>query len=261
MLSPLATDILAVSVLAIFAGSVLLWMIIVWWRTQYTPTQAIIFAFNYVMCRVLWRASISGRVRVPQGRGAVFVCNHRGPIDPAFIALTVYRPVSWLVAKEYCLNPVLAGMMRIVKAIPVGRMGVDTAATKLSIRCAQEGGLVGLFPEGRINTTDSLLLPGRPGAALIAIRARVPVIPCYISGSPYDGTPYGCLMMPAVVHLKVGRPIDISEYYGRNKDRKGLEKLTKRFLREIAALAGDEDHEAELAGRFYKPGHEPAAGK
>ena len=234
----------------------MLWAIIVWRRTHYTPAQSLIFAFNYVMCRVLWRASVSGRVRVPTGRGAVFVCNHRGPIDPAFIALTVCRPVSWLVAKEYCLNPVLAGMMRIVKAIPVGRTGVDTAATKLSIRCAQEGGLVGLFPEGRINTTDSLLLPGRPGAALIAIRARVPVIPCYISGSPYDGTPYGCLFMPATVHLKVGRPIDISEYYGRNNDRKVLEELTRRFLGEIAALAGGENYQAELAGRFYKPGHE-----
>jgi 1-acyl-sn-glycerol-3-phosphate acyltransferase len=221
---------------------------------DYTAVQACIFTFNYVMCRVLWRVTISGRVRIPPGRGAVFVCNHRGPIDPAFVALTVNRPVSWLVAKEYCLNPMLAWMMRTVKAIPVGRTGVDTAATKLSIRCAQEGGLVGLFPEGRINTTDALLLPGRPGVAMIAIRARVPVIPCYISGSPYDGTPYGFLLMPAAVRLKIGRPIDISEFYGRNNDRETLEKLTKRFLQEIAALAGHDDYQAELAGRFYKPG-------
>jgi len=254
MLSPAATDVLAVCVLAFFAGIGLLWIVFVWRRTDYTPAQACIFAFNYVMCRVLWRATVSGRVRVPPGRGAVFVCNHRGPIDPAFLALTVTRPVSWLVAKEYCLNPMLAWMMRTVKAIPVGRTGVDTAATKLSIRCAQEGGLVGLFPEGRINDTDALLLPGRPGVAMIALRARVPVIPCYISGSPYDGTPYGFLLTPAVTRLKIGRPIDISEYYGRNNDRETLEKLTKRFLKEIAALAGHDDYQAELAGRFYKPG-------
>ena len=53
----------------------------------------------------------------------------------------------------------------------------------MAIRYAQEGGLVGLFPEGRVNTTDELLLPGRPGAALIALRARVPVIPCYVQGA------------------------------------------------------------------------------
>jgi len=83
----------------------------------------------------------------------------------------------------------------------------------------------------------------------------VPVIPCYVKGSPYDGTPYGCLFMSATVHLTVGRPIDISEYYGRNSDRAALEELTKRFLKEIATLAGEENHQAELAGRFYKPGH------
>ena len=110
-----------------------------------------------------------------------------------------------------------------------------------------------MFPEGRINTTDGILLPGRPGAALIALKARVPVIPCYIDGSPYDGTPYGALLMPANVRLRIGRPIDLSPYYDRGGDREVQEDLTRRFLKEIARLAGNPDFEPRLAGRFYKP--------
>ena len=34
-------------------------------------------------------------------------------------------------------------------------------------------------------------MPGRPGAALIALKARVPVVPCYIHDAPYDGTMLG----------------------------------------------------------------------
>ena len=67
-----------------------------------------------------------------------------------------------MVAGEYWKYPVMALVFRTLGCIPVGRRGVDTAATKQAIRLANEGGLVGLFPEGRINTSSELLLPGRP---------------------------------------------------------------------------------------------------
>ena len=54
----------------------------------------------------------------------------------------------------------------------------------MAIRLCQAGELVGLFPEGRINGGVNPLLPGRPGVALIALNARVPVVPCYIKGIP-----------------------------------------------------------------------------
>ncbi len=159
-----------------------------------------------------------------------------------------------MVAKEYWRNLVLAWFFRTCEAIPVSRGGIDTAATKSAIRLAAGGGLVGTFPEGRINTTDRVLLPGRPGAESVALRARVPVVPCYTHGSPYDGTVWSVFLMKARVRLTVGRPIDVSEFYGREREREVLEMLTKRLLTEIALLAGEADYRPELAGRFYKPG-------
>ncbi len=110
-----------------------------------------------------------------------------------------------------------------------------------------------LFPEGRINLSDALLMPGRPGAALIALKARVPVVPCYCEGAPYDGTMLGALLMPARVRLVIGPPIDISPYYGRENEREVLEELTLEFLRAIARLADRPDFQPGLAGRSYKP--------
>jgi 1-acyl-sn-glycerol-3-phosphate acyltransferase len=222
-------------------------------RTRYTPGQALLMGLNYVYTRVVWRTTILGAIRLPPGQGAVIVSNHRCPLDPAFIARLVDCMVHWMVAKEYVDNPAIGWMFRLCQSIPVSRGGIDTAATKMAIRYAQSGGLVGLFPEGRINISDELLLPGRPGAALIALKARVPVIPCYIEGSPYDGTAWGCLFMPSRVRLVVGDPIDLSEYYDRAGDRDVLETLTKRFLKEIATLAKQPDFTPSLAGRFYKP--------
>jgi 1-acyl-sn-glycerol-3-phosphate acyltransferase len=157
-----------------------------------------------------------------------------------------------MVAREYCETPLLGGMLRTFQVIPVGRGGVDTAATKQAIRLAQEGGLVGMFPEGRINETqDTLLLPGRPGAALVALKARVPIIPVFISGSPYDGTPLGPLKMRAHVRVKIGKPMDLSAYYGREKEAGVTQEITKRLMREIACLAGHPEFEPQLAGRRW----------
>ena len=176
---------------------------------------------------------------IPPGQGAVIICNHRSPVDPSFIQLaTGQRVVHWMVAKEYCEHPLLAWFFRTARSIPVSRGGIDTAATKLAIRLAEEGELVGLFPEGRINISDELLMPGRPGAALIALKARVPVVPCYCSGAPYRRHHVGRSACPARVRLVIGEPIDLSAYYGREGQREVLEELTLQFLRAIAGLAG-----------------------
>ena len=101
--------------------------------------------------------------------------------------------------------------------------------------------------------TEEFLLPGRPGVALIALRAHVPVIPCYISGSPRGSSILGTLFLPARARLVVGRPIDISSYYDRAGDREALEEVTRLLLVEIARLAGRHDYQPTLAGRKWLP--------
>lgn len=96
------------------------------------------------------------------GHGAVIVCNHRCPLDPSFIAMAVPRVVHWLVVREYCEHPIMGPLLRICEIIPTNRGGTDTAATKSAIRLAAAGELVAIFPEGRINISPEILLPGRP---------------------------------------------------------------------------------------------------
>ncbi|MBN2021791.1 MAG: 1-acyl-sn-glycerol-3-phosphate acyltransferase [Pirellulales bacterium] len=253
MLSALGTKILAVAILAALGLAMAAWTARFFRRSPYTPVQTAILTTSALICRLLWRTEISGRLPIAPGRGAVIISNHTCSFDPAFIALGVDRVMRWMVAREYCEHRFMGKFLRPFGPIPTNRAGIDTAATKQIIRCAQQGELVGLFPEGRINDTGRLLRPGRPGVALIALRAGVPVIPCFIRGAPYDGTALGCLRMPARVRVTVGKPIDLAEYRGREDDRAVLEDLTKRLMKAIAALGGQPDYEPELAGRFYKP--------
>jgi 1-acyl-sn-glycerol-3-phosphate acyltransferase len=255
MLSAKISDILAICVLVSLGGVLVGSIMVTVRRWPFSPIQSALYALNYVLARVLWRAQVRGRFTIPPGQGAVIVCNHRCPLDPSFIyiAIAVHRAVHWMVAKEYCEQPVMGWLLRKCEVIPVSRGGADMAATKAAIRALQNGGLVGVFPEGRINRTKQTLLPGRSGAAMMALKARVPLVPCYIHGSPYDGTTLGCLVMPASVRVEIGQPIDLSPYYDRVDRRQVLEEVTHRFLREIARMAGDPNFQPQLAGRRYKP--------
>jgi 1-acyl-sn-glycerol-3-phosphate acyltransferase len=168
------------------------------------------------------------------------------------IQVAVRRVVYWMVAREYVQAKFMGSVLRALQVIPVGRGGVDTAATKLAIRLAQGGCLVGMFPEGQINVSSDLFLPGRPGAALVALKARVPIIPVFIEGAPYDGTPTGSLKMRANVRVRFGQPLDLSSYFGREREEGVTQEITKLAMREMAKLAGHPEFEPQLAGRRWK---------
>ena len=249
----MATEVLALGLLGAIGVTIAALVAILFGRSPFTPAQSVVFGVNYLLVRLWWRARASGPLPLSPEEGGVIVCNHRSPADPLFIYLTTLRVVHWMVAREYTVHPVGAWFFRVCGTISVNRGGIDTGSTKAAIRQVQNGELVGLFPEGRINTTDRVLLPGRAGAALIALKARAPVVPCYVKGSPFRGSILGCLLIPAKVEIVVGPRIDLSEYFDRGTDRAVLQELTRRFLSEIAKLAGSPHYEPELAGRFHKP--------
>jgi 1-acyl-sn-glycerol-3-phosphate acyltransferase len=225
-------------------------------RTGYNAVQMMFFLIAWGLTRILWRTRSPRGLPLPKGQGAVLVCNHRSSIDPFFIQVVAHRKVHWMVAREFCQKGLIGWFLRSCEVIQVARRGVDTAATRAAIRYAAAGDLVGVFPEGRINTTDDFMLPVRPGAALMALKAGAPILPCYIEGAPYNGTPASPLFMRARVNVKFGDLIDTAPYAGRERDPEVLQELTLRSVKEIARLAGKPDFEPQLAGKKWRDGDE-----
>lgn len=226
----------------------------VWWswRSAYGFRQSLLLLLCKLLVRLRWRAQVPP-FPLPPGQGAILVCNHRSSVDPFFIQTVAGRVVHWMVAREFCEHPAFAWFLRVCEVIPVNRSGIDTKSTKHSIRLASSGELIGMFPEGRINMTDQLLLPGRPGAILVALKARVPILPCYIEGAPYCGTPWSPLFMSAKTAVRFGDLIDLSPYFDRQCDEKQVGELLRRAMKAIADLAGHKDFEPQIAGRRWKP--------
>ena len=191
---------------------------------RYTPWERVLYAPVYALARVLWRVEIEwvgelggasptndydARSRLLGERmigGAVLVANHRCSMDPFFVQLIGGRRVHWMVAGEYFKHFLFGPVLRTFQAIPTNRGGVDTASTKRAIALAKRGRFVGMFPEGRINRTESSLLTIRPGAAIVALRASVPLVPIWIEGAPAGWEVYSALFIPAKVRIIVGTP-------------------------------------------------------
>ena len=220
--------------------------------SRYTVVQSFFRFVAKLQVRIQWRTTVPP-FPLSADQPALLVCNHRSSVDPFFIQIVAPRPIHWLVAREYCEHWAMGPFLRMTEAIPTNRAGVDTAATKAALRYAQQGEWVGMLPEGRINMTDELLLPGRPGAVMVALKARVPILPCYIDGAPYAATPTSPFLMRAKATVHFGELIDLSPYYDRADEDGLVRELMLRVLSAIATLAGRPDFQPRLAGRGWKP--------
>ena len=236
-----------------FAG----WLFFLFWKSPYTPSQTCVYFLSLLLNKFLWRVNVPKNLPVPPGQGCVLIANHRSSADPFFIQPAAKRVIHWLVAFNIKKKSFVASFLRFCQIVSVNRSGNDTAATKMAIKYAKNGETVGILPEGRINMSDDqFMMPVRPGAIMIALKARVPVVPMYIDGAPYNGGFLTPFTMPAQVTVKVGEAIDLSEYYDCASDKSALAEATLKCVREIGRLAGREDFEPEMAGRKWKPSDE-----
>lgn len=223
--------------------------------SPYSLWENCLYAPTFVMGRLMWRVQFCNEPPQELKTGAILVANHRSSMDPFFVQLAAKRRVHWMVAKEFCTHFLFGPVLGLLQVIPTNRSGMDTAATKHAIRITHQGRLVGMFPEGKINTGSEVLLPLRGGAAVVAIRGEAPLVPLLIEGSPYSKQVWGPLFMPAQVRITFGTavhpqkvdPADSTE--SEERDRHTPVESDRMMLaigRQILAMAG-KTGEVELA--------------
>ena len=142
------------------------------------------YRFFYVLARPfvgLWfPMKVYGRENIPEG-GALVCGNHSSGVDPVLVAfaLTRKRPIVPMAKESLLRIPILGRFLKLVGAFPVKRGETDLAAVKHAMKKLREGEYVVVFPEGtRIRSREE----GKPktGAAMLACRTGVPVLPMYI---------------------------------------------------------------------------------
>ena len=176
-----------------------------------------LYAVNRVYARGYHHVVVHGPNLIPRDGPAMIISNHRSGLDPLLVMAVSPRPIMWMMAKEYFNIRPLRWMFDKMHIIPVSRDGKDSSALRAALRALADGALLGVFPEGKIAVSDDLW-PFQTGAAMIAIRGRVPVIPVFHSGIPLDESMTPPFYTPQIIDLYLGKPIEFAGQFAKRKD-------------------------------------------
>jgi len=137
------------------------------------------------ICRiilVLRRWEVRGASNLPMEGGLVLVANHVSYWDPVVVGCAINRRIHFMAKSELFDIPILSTIIRALGTFPVRRDKSDRTAIRTAIKLLEEGNVVGVFPEGTRSHSGELLKP-HLGAAMLALKAGVPMLPVAVSGT------------------------------------------------------------------------------
>ena len=158
------------------------------------------------------RVHLEALENIPPG-ACVFVANHVSNVDPIALFPNVPRRLSVLAKKEFFRIPILSFGMRMVKFVPVDRGDKEAAIVSIdtAVDYLREGYSFAIFAEGT-RSPDGRLRQFLKGAAVMAIDAKVPIVPVSIVGT-YKMMKKGAWgIRPGTVIIRFGDPISAKEY-------------------------------------------------
>lgn len=187
---------------------------------------------NRFYIRAYHRLSVISPCPLPRSGPAILIANHTCALDPLLIQSVCPRLITWMMAAEYFDSKPVAAVCRTVGAIPTYRSGRDTAATRAALRALHDGRILGIFPEGRIETTNELL-PFHNGVALMAIKTGVPVCPAYLDGSQRGKSMLESFISSNNTTITFGPPLYFGRHHGGHEN---FDQATESLHAAVAAL-------------------------
>lgn len=184
------------------------------------PTDPGFPAVGRLLWRPLWPvarllAALGWRLRVeglPPPGPLVVAANHFSHLDPPLLAVALRRPTRFLALDELFGRSVAFDRLVLAfGAIPISRERPPLGAMRTALAHLETGGTLGLFPEGaRVAGWGER--PPKRGAAWLAIRAGVPLLPAVISGTDRAFGPGSERIRRFPVRIVLRDPLDPADF-------------------------------------------------
>ena len=150
----------------------------------------------------------------------ILIGNHKSGLDPLLLAVPIKEDeIRFVGKKELTKSKFVAWILDQLHMITVDRHNSDLSAMRQCMRALREGRVLGIFPEGTRHLPD-LMSQVETGTAVLALRARVPLLPVYIDrkASLFRRT-----------NVYIGKPMDISDLSDQGFDAQIVALLTERI--------------------------------
>lgn len=177
---------------------------------------------------LLYPPRVEGLENIPEEGPFILCSNHISMRDPVLIAAVCKRPLRFMAKQELFETRAkwFTTFLYKLGAFPVARGEGDLSAIRTSLSILKNGECLGIFPQGtRRKKTDAQEPPMNAGVAMLAVRAKVPVVPVYLK-APYR---LFCRM-----RVRIGAPMDFSDI--RRADKAALSDVTEQISGAIFSL-------------------------
>lgn len=188
------------------------------------------------LVRTLTKFTVINSENLPEKGGVLLTTNHLSRLDtPLLLAVTERDDLVAIVAKKYQKKPFFRWVLgKVGTMVWMDRERTDFSAVRDALRYLRAGAIVGIAPEGTRSREFKGLLEGKPGAALLASRGAVPIVPVGIVGSEKINQHWLRLQRPPVT-VRVGEPYTLPEM-DREDRQAWLSRYTDEIMCRIAAL-------------------------
>ena len=162
----------------------------------------------------------------------IIMANHRSFADPMALAIKVKRyEIRFIGKRELAHGRLKSWLFSGLHMIWVSRHATDMAAMRQCMQTLKEGHILGIFPEGTRHQPE-MMQEVESGTAIIALRARVPLLPVYIDGKirPFH-----------ITHIYYGKPMELDDLYAQGVNNDTAHQLCQR-IHDVFYAMRDEVH-------------------
>jgi len=186
-----------------------------------------------IIFKLFFRLKVTGQQNIPQDGPFIIVANHSSLLDPVILGVSV-RPKVIFVAAAYLFEIRWLGyLLRKADSIPIHRENNtnNIKSIKQALKILQRGGVLGIFPEGGVDRQKDDL-PIKAGAAYLATRVGVPIVPIKIKGAD-KVLPRGAKFIRSLnkIEVEIKKPIFCSRHTNKNKEI--IKRVVESYIKEI----------------------------
>jgi len=135
----------------------------------------------YPIVILLFHPKVKGLENIPKRGRILLAGNHTKWKDPVVLVVIVKRQIHFL-AKQELFHGLTKVVMKAMGCIPVNRKIHDKDCLIKGNECLNNDLCVGIFPEGTVNKTDSIVLPFKKGAVKMSLDTNSKIVPFIITG-------------------------------------------------------------------------------
>ena len=185
--------------------------------------------FLRTLYKIAFRMEITGeenKTKAGENGGYIICANHVNFLDAVAVVVFSKEKIRFIGKYDLARIGIIRWLEHLFDVIPIKRNTQDLEAMKRCLKALKNKEILGIFPEGTRRGMEKNQKV-KNGAAFMAIRSGVPVVPVGISGS---FKPFG------KVCITYGEPLDMSKYKIKGQEKEGQEQATKEIMDNIIML-------------------------